>query len=155
MTTAVKEVKKDEFEIIEDHLDKYTDYKIGVENLQEQLNYMYPKVTASYDPTKEGSSGTFMFSSQTEDIAIERVERGKEIKKEIEKYELLIACIERALEGLDAKERQYVKLHYFEKLDNRALCDRMNFSLKMMYKTRDSFKEKALIRLRNLLLVDI
>lgn len=95
MTTAVKVAKKDEFEIIEDHLDKYTDYKIGVENLQEQLNYMYPKVTASYDPTKEGSSGTFMFSSQTEDIAIKRVETEKEIKKEIEKYELLITCIDR------------------------------------------------------------
>ncbi|MED3865232.1 RNA polymerase sigma factor [Priestia megaterium] len=148
-------VKMDEFKVIENHLEKYMSYKIGVENLKQQLEHMFPKVTANYDLSKEGSTGTFMFNSNTENYGIERAEIGKAIEAEIERYELVISSIDRAMEHLEEKEREYVQLRYFENLKNGEVAQRMNFSLKMMYNTRDKFKIEAMIRLRNLLMVKI
>ncbi|MET3689876.1 DNA-directed RNA polymerase specialized sigma subunit [Priestia megaterium] len=147
--------KVDEFKVIEGHLDKYMSYKIGVENLRQQLEHMFPKVTANYDLSKEGSTGTFMFNSNTENYGIERAEIGKAIEAEIERYELVISSIDRAMQHLEEKEQEYVQLRYFEGLKNRQVAQRMNFSLKMIYNTRDKVKKEALIRLRNLLMVNI
>lgn len=144
---------RDEFEVIEHHLKNYVDYKIGIENLKQQMDHMFPQITASYDLAKEGSSGTFMFKSNTEDYAINRVEAAEHLEKEIEKYEVILRSVDRAVDDLDKREQKYVKLRYFEGLDNRSVCDKMQCSLKMMYKTRDSFKKKARIRLRNLLVM--
>lgn len=147
--------KVDEFKVIEGHLDKYMSYKIGVENLRQQLEHMFPQVTANYDLSKEGSTGTFMFNSNTENYGIERAEIGKAIEAEIERYELVISSIDRAMQHLEEKEQEYVQLRYFEGLKNRQVAQRMNFSLKMIYNTRDKVKKEALIRLRNLLMVNI
>lgn len=148
-------VKTNEFKLIEKHLKKYMNYKLGIENLRKQLDHLYPKTTASYDLTKEGSSGTFLFNSNTENYGIKRAELGNALQKEIESYEVIIHSIDRTLDVLDEKEKMYVKLRYFEGLDNRTVAERMKFSLKMMYKVRDGFKEKAQISLRNLLLLEL
>jgi len=148
-------VRTNEFKMIEKHLKKYMNYKLGIENLRKQLDNLYPKTTASYDLTKEGSTGTFLFNSTTENYGIKRAELGRALQEEIDYYEVIINSIDRILDLLEEKEKQYVKYRYFEGLDNKTVAERMKCSLKMMYKVRDGFKEKAQISLRNLLLIEI
>lgn len=149
-------VKEDVFEKIEQHLNNYVSYKIGIENLKEQLDHMYPKLTATYDVGKEGTSGTFLFNSNTENYAIERAEMGEVIEKEIKKYDVVLSSIDRAIQSLKKdKQKEYVELHYFRGLSNKDVADRMKYSLKMVYKLRDEFKEEAIIRLKNLVMVDL
>ncbi|MGV7002493.1 hypothetical protein ACWA2C_28045 [Priestia megaterium] len=151
MTTKLR---ANEFKLIEKHLKKYMNYKLGIENLRKQLDHLYPKTTASYDLAKEGSSGTFLFNSNTENYGIKRAELSKALQDEIESYEVIIQSIDRTMDLLTDREKEYVKLRYFERLENRDVADRMKCSLKMMYNVRDSFKENAQISLRNLLLLE-
>ena len=147
-------VKTNEFKKIENHLDKYMNYKLGIENLRKQLDHLYPNTTANYDLTKEGSTGTFLFNSNTENYGIKRAELSKAIEDEIMSYQIIIDSIDRTLELLEDKEKEYVQLRYFEGLKNHIVAERMKCSLKMMYNYRDGFKEKAKISLKNLLLLE-
>lgn len=143
-----------EFKKIEAHLEKYRNYKLGIENLRKQLDHMYPKTTATYDLSKEGSSGTFLFNSNTENFGIKRAELSEAIQEEIASYEIIINSIESTLELLDKKEKKYVELRYFDNLKNNRVAEGLDCSVKMMYNIRESFKEKAQLSLRNLLLLD-
>ena|GEM_PF-1857506 len=148
-------LRANEFKKIEKHLKQYPKYKLGIENLRKQLDYLYPKTTANYDLSKEGSTGTFLFNSTTENYGIKRAELSDALQAEIRSYEIIIDSIDRTLEVLKKREREYVKYRYFEGLENIDVADRMKCSLKMMYNVRDSFKETAQISLRNLLLLEI
>lgn len=151
----ITKLNANEFKKIEGHLEKYMNYKLGMENLRRQLDHLYPKTTASYDLSKEGTTGTFLFNSNTENYGIKRAELSETIKDEIASYEIIISSIDRTLELLKDKEKKYVQYRYFEGLKNHEVAARMKCSLKMLYKTRESFKETAQISLRNLLLVEL
>lgn len=148
-------LKTNEFKKIEKHLKQYPKYKLGIENLRKQLDHVYPRTTATYDLSKEGSSGTFLFNSNTETYGIKRAELGKALQEEIDYYEMIIASIDRTMDVLKEKEKLYVQYRYFDNLDNRDVAEKLDCSLKMMYNIRDHFKETAQISLRNLLLLEI
>jgi len=114
--SSVKEKKSERHRLktIENHLRHYHQYKIGIRNLKLQLDNIMPRITATYE-VKEGSRGTFAIKSDTETYAIDRIEskRALDLHEQMEKYRLLVDCIDAAMEGLNDEEKKFVEYRYF------------------------------------------
>jgi hypothetical protein len=150
---AILQVQKDEFKIIEEHLKNYHIYVAGLENFREQMERLFPNITTAYT-LREGSMGTFMFKSDTEEYGIDRAEISNMMKEQISIYEIVISSIERALKSLDETEREFVEYRYFKNWSVKRLAVKMGYSYRNMYEIRDCVKRKLMISLRNLISIE-
>lgn len=137
---------------IENYLNKYNTYKIGVVNCQKQLDYIMPTLTARYDT--DGQRSAFYISNNTEQVAIDRItsKMALDLLEEIEHYKHIIASIDNALGDLDEKQKRFVQFRYFQGLKMYEIKELMGYSEeKSLYKIRKKILDKFLISLNNLL----
>ena len=137
---------------IENFLNKYSTYKIGIKNCQQQLDYMMPSLTAHYD--SDGQSASYYISNNTERVALDRItsKRALDLLEEIEEYKLIIGSIDNALDELDDKQKSFVQLRYFDNLKMYEVKTKMQVSdEKALYRIRRQVLDKFSISLGSLL----
>lgn len=148
--------KKYEYRIIENHLKNYRNYLAGIRNMQKQIDYSLPKITANYD-LREESIGTFMFSSSTERFAIDRIESSSALKlhEDIVIYELIVNSIDEAIAELAEEEREFVELRYFNGYTIMGTAEEMGYSERQVYLIRNNVRDQLLISLKNIIMLNI
>jgi RinA family phage transcriptional activator len=137
---------------IENFLNKYNTYKIGIKNCQQQMDYMMPSLTAKYD--SDGTYASYYIANNTEQVAIDRITSKKalDLLEEIEQYKIVIACIDNALSELDEKQRKFIELRYFKRLKMYEVKEHMHVSEdKALYRLRRQILDKFLISLSSLI----
>lgn len=148
--------RKRDYKTIEAHLRNYRNYLAGIKNMNKQMDYIMPGITASYE-LREESIGAFVFSSSTEKYAIDRIEskRALQLHEDIVIYELIINSIEEAVAELEEDEREFVKNRYFNNRTIIETADLMACSESKVYQLRHSVKEQLLISLKNIVRLNI
>lgn len=141
--------KMDDFKRIEKHLKNYRNYKIGIQNMKNQLEHYYPKITTSYEP-REGSSGSFSFHSTTEDYGLKRIEKREEMERYIKENSIVLESIDSALKSLDPIEKDFVQERYFNNKNMKMVASVLGCTLRNVYSIREDVKQQFLISLRNL-----
>ena len=137
--------------IIENYLNKYFTYQIGIKNCQSQLDYMMPSLTCRYD--SDGKSATYYVSNNTEQVALDRItsKMALDLLEEIEQYKLVISCIDNALGELTEKQKKFIELRYFKGLKMYEIKPLMHVAEeKALYRIRRQVLDKFLISLNNL-----
>lgn len=137
--------------IIENYLNKYFTYKVGIKNCQNQLDYMLPSLTCRYE--SDGKSATYHISNNTEQVALDRITSKKalDLLEEIEQYKIIISSIDNALGELDEKQKTFIELRYFKGLKMYEIKPLMHVSEeKALYRIRRQVLDKFLISLNNL-----
>jgi DNA-directed RNA polymerase specialized sigma subunit len=137
---------------IENFLNKYGTYKVGIRNCQQQLDYMLPSLTCRYD--SDGMSASYYISNNTERVALDRITSKKalDLLEEMEQFRLVVACIDNAMAELPEKEREFVRNRYFLNLKMYEVKAKMNVSEeKTLYRIRRVVLDKFMISLKNLL----
>lgn len=142
---------KHKIQKIESHLRNYHQYKIGVNNLELQLDSIMPKMTASYE-VREGSNGSFTINSSTEKYAIDRIEskRALDIHEQIEMYKLIVECIDNAMKGLDKEERKFVECRYFSHYTIQKMAMTLGYGESTVFKIRNRIMGKLIHSLHGL-----
>ncbi|SFU39931.1 sigma factor-like helix-turn-helix DNA-binding protein [Alicyclobacillus macrosporangiidus] len=146
-----KDLRKKAIRAIEAHLRCYKSYLAGIRNLQKQLDWIMPSMTAKYDLVG-GSHGSFVITSSTEKYAIDRIEskRALDLHKQIAQYKLIVESIDEALKCLSDVERQFVEYRYFRQWPIRKTAEAMGYSEKNVFVIRNQAMDKLLICLRNI-----
>jgi RinA family phage transcriptional activator len=137
---------------IENFLNKYNTYKVGIKNCQQQLDYMLPSLTARYD--SDGMSASYYIANNTERVALDRITSKKalDLLEEIEQFKLIIASIDNALGELDEKQKSFVQFRYFGNLKMYEVKSKMHVSdEKALYRIRRQVLDKFSISLGSLL----
>ncbi|WP_018130699.1 sigma-70 RNA polymerase sigma factor region 4 domain-containing protein [Effusibacillus pohliae] len=144
--------KKQQIRSIETHLRHYRMYKSGIRNLQKQLDYIMPSMTANYE-MREGSSGTFVISSTTEKYAIDRIEskRALDLHEQIRRFQLIVDSIDDAVGELAEMEQQFVRYRYFDGCSVKKTAELMGYSEKNIFVIRNQTMDKLLISLAGVL----
>lgn len=130
---------------IESHLRNYQQYKIGIRNLELQLESMMPKLTASYD-LQEGTVGTFIIKSSTETYTIKTIEMQNQLKIN----QLIVNCIDEAMKGLDEKEKEFVEYRYFSNFTIKSMALTLGYSESTLYNLRIRVLDKLVHSLKGL-----
>jgi DNA-directed RNA polymerase specialized sigma subunit len=137
--------------IIENYLNKYFTYQIGIKNCQNQLDYMLPSLTCRYD--SDGKSASYFISNDTEQVALDRItsKRALDLLEEIEQYKLVLTSIDNALGELSEKQKKFIELRYFRGLKMYEIKPLMHVAEeKALYRIRRQVLDKFLISLNNL-----
>ncbi|MBM7717161.1 RinA family phage transcriptional activator [Bacillus thermophilus] len=144
--------KKHKYAELESLLRHYKNFKTGIKNLQQQLDFIMPGITTSYD-IQEGSRGTFVIDSKTERFAIDRIEskRALDLREKISIYELIVSCIDAALDDLNDNERQFVELRYFKGKTIEDLAEIMGYAPRSVFNLRNEVLERLSISLSGVL----
>jgi DNA-directed RNA polymerase specialized sigma subunit len=123
---------------IEEHLKKYHQYKISINNIQLQIDSIMPQMTATYE-LREGGAGAFVIKSDTENFAIDRIEstRALMLHEELRRYQLIIDCIDAAVDGLKEKEQEFVELRYFYGYNPKKVARAMGYSEANVFNIRN------------------
>lgn len=137
---------------VERHLRNYKTYKVAIKNLEKQLDYIMPNITATYELIG-GSSGTFNIESKTEKYAIDRIEskRALDIHEKIEQYNMIIDAIDNGLEILNDNERKFVEIRY---INNNSILEtsiQMGYSERNVFKIRNKALKKMVIVMSGIL----
>ena len=145
--------RKERVKRIEFHLRNYHQYLAAIQIIERHARVLHsdilPNITASYD-LREGTAGTFIVRSSTEDAALRRIERGAmppEMAAQKAKYELIAESIEVALDRLNNQERWFIERRYFADVSIVDLADEMQASPTFVYDIRNSVFDKLLISL--------
>lgn len=153
MNKMNREAKAKQERIIEHHLRLYSTYIVGIKNCLQQLEYIMPNITTKYGADIQGSF-FYVVSDSTANIALDRIEgkRALDLKEEIEKYKIITASIERALQELQQHEKDFVNHRYFECLPIYEVKQKLGYSEdRSIYRIRRHVLDKLLISLNNLL----
>lgn len=137
---------------IENYLNKYNTYKIGIKNSQQQLDYMLPTLTTRYE--SDGVTASYYIANNTERVALDRItsKRALDLLEEIEQYRLIISSIDNALTELDDKQKKFVQHRYFNQLKMYEVKAKMNVSEeKTLYRMRRQVLDKFAISLSSLM----
>lgn len=137
---------------IENFLNKYNTYKVGIRNCQKQLDYMLPSLTTRYE--SDGMTASYYIANNTERVALDRITSKKalDLLEEIERYKLIIALIDNALAELDEKQRVFIQHRYFSGLKMYEVKAKMNVSEeKTLYRIRRQVLDKFEISLSSLI----
>ncbi|WP_306010497.1 sigma-70 family RNA polymerase sigma factor [Bacillus sp. MMSF_3328] len=134
---------------IESHLKNYHQYKIGIKNLKLQLDSIMPNITVSFD-VLEGSVGTFVIKSPTEKYAIDRIEskRALDLYEQMEQYQLIVDCIDSAIEGLEEEEQKFVEYRYFSNFSARKMAMMLGYGESTIFHIRNKILDKLAHSLR-------
>ena len=141
-------MKRGQIKKIESHLFRLKHYRVAIRNLEKQLHYIMPNITADYS-IESGGGGVFTVGSTTERAAIDRIEsrRALNIYEEIEKYRLLIDCIETSLGTLSDQEKRFIDLRYTKERPVIQVAQEMDYSVPHIYRMRDQVLEKLALSL--------
>lgn len=133
---------------IEYHLKRYKTYKAAIRNIEKQLDYIMPNITAVYE-VREGTSGTFVITSSTEKCAIDRIEskRALDLHEEKARLELLVNAIETATADLEEEQKEYIMWRYEKGYSNKRIAAEMNCSESHVFKIRKELMDNLLISL--------
>lgn len=144
--------KRSQIKKIELALRQYKSYIVGVRNLQKQLDFIMPAMTASYE-LREGSNGAFVLNSTTEKYAIDRIEskRALDIHDKIRQYELIVGCIDEALVEVNEQEKEFVTYRYFSGWSIAKCAAEMGYSEQNLFLIRKQLMNKLLISLTTVL----
>jgi DNA-directed RNA polymerase specialized sigma subunit len=138
--------------IIENFLNKYITYQIGIKNCQNQLDYMMPSLTCRYE--SDGKSTNYFIANNTEQVALDRItsKRALDLLEEIEQFKLILESIDNATAELDEKQKKFLELRYFKGLKMYEIKPIMHVSEeKTLYRIRRQILDKFLISLNNLI----
>lgn len=140
---------------IEGYLRNYKSYKAGIKNLQQQLDWILPGITATYS-AEEGSSGTFNIKSKVEDTVLDRLEskQALDLKETMTMYHLIVDSIDRAMKELEENERTFVEERYFKLKSMEQVAEVMGYHEKHVQRIRNSVIDKLMIGLLNILKLD-
>lgn len=154
--SKAKQRKQQRFKKIETHLRNYRNYQAGIKNLQIQLDYILPNITAKYE-ISEGSVGSFVFKSTTEDFAIDRIEgkRALQLHEDIAIFQLIIDSIDNAVKELEPHEKQFVKLRYFQNWTYGKTALEMGYTERNLFFVRQNVRDKLMISLKNILNLEV
>ena len=136
---------------IENFLNKYVTYKIGIKNCQQQLDYMLPSLTTRF--SSDGLIASYYIANNTEQVALDRITSKKaiDLTEEIARYELIISSIDNAMSELDPKQKIFVEHRYFTGLKMYEIKEKMGVSEeKTLYRIRRLVLDKFLISLSSL-----
>lgn len=150
MNRTSKDIKE---RVIENHLRFYKTYLIGIKNCEHQLEYILPNITTKFGADNHGAF-FYVVTDNTANIAIDRIEgkRALDLKEEIEKYKIITASIDNALQELRSPEMDFVKYRYFECLPIQEVKTKLGFSEeRSVFRIRRHVLDKLLISLNNLL----
>ena len=144
------ETKKQAIRVIERHLRNYKTYKVAIKNLQKQLDYIMPNITASYE-LKEGSTGVFNIKSSTEEAVLDRLEsaRALQLHEQIRQYKLIVESIDEALEALGEQEKRFIQLRYFEGRSIEKAAEELHCSVQNAFKIRSHALDRLVISLKD------
>ena len=147
-----KSVKVQRIRQIENHLRNYNTYKVGIKNLQRQLDYIMPNITANYELVN--SSGVFTIKSDTEKYAIDRIEsrRALNIHEDIQRYQIIIDSIDEAMKELSDLERKFIENRYFLRKTIGQTAIELGYSEKYIFNLRNQLFDKLLISLSSLII---
>jgi DNA-directed RNA polymerase specialized sigma subunit len=138
---------------IENHLRFYKTYLVGINNCEQQLEYIMPNITTKYGADNHGSF-FYVVADSTCNIARDRIEgkRALDLREEIEKYKIITKSIEKAVEELKPQEKDFVKHRYFDCLPMLEVKTKLGYSEeKSVYRLRRHVLDKLMISLHNLL----
>lgn len=144
--------KMEKERILETHLRHYRTYKIGIKNLQRQLDYIMPTMTANYHSNEDHSF--FYISNNTERVALDRIESKKalDLHEEIEQFKIVVESIDNAFNELKPQEKDYIEYRYFSCYSIAEVKKLMGYSEdKSIYRIRRHVLDKLMISLNNLL----
>ncbi|MCU6603781.1 sigma-70 family RNA polymerase sigma factor [Peribacillus frigoritolerans] len=147
---------KKAFKKIEDHLRNYRNYVAGIRNMEKQLEYILPNITATYE-IREGTVGTFTFKSTTEDYAIDRIEgkRALHLHEDIAMFQLVIDSIDVAINELEPKEQEFVKYRYIQNNSTIETALKLDYTERNLFYLRQNVKKKLLISLKSIAKIEI
>lgn len=137
---------------IETHLRFYKTYQVGIQNCEQQLEYIMPSLVTKYGVDNNGAF--FFITNDTEKVAIDRIEgkRALDLREEIERFLLITSSIENALADLKDQENEFVKWRYFECLPIHEVKIKLGYNdEKSVYRIRRHVLDKLMISLNNLL----
>lgn len=151
----MKRERKDKKREIENYLRHYNSYKVGIANIQQQLDWILPGVTAVYS-ADAGSSGTFNIKSKVEDAVLDRLEsrQALDLKEDMEMYKLIVNSIDRAISRLEKNERTFVEERYFKLKPMIQVAAVMGYHEKHVHRIRNIVIDKLMIGLSNILKLD-
>jgi hypothetical protein len=117
----------------------YPKLQVGLTNIRESINRInrqkqYPSCTPAYNNDIKGRGGLPI--SQTERFAILNVEvddRTQLLEWDAEEHNYALTLIRTAMETLSERQRQLVKLTYFEEREPQAIATDMHISLSRYY----------------------
>lgn len=147
---------KKQFKKIEDHLRNYRNYQAGIKNMQRQLDYILPNITAQYE-ISEGTVGTFTFKSTTEDFAIDRIEgkRALQLHEDIAIFQLIIESIDNAVKELEKHEQEFVQCRYFQNWSIQRSAMKMKYTERNLFFVRNNVRDKLMISLKHIAKLEI
>lgn len=142
--------KKQSIKMIERHLRNYKSYKVAIKNLQKQLDYIMPNITANYE-LKEGSIGTFAIASTTEQAALDRLESARvlQIHERMQQYQLIVDSINEALDALSEQEKQFIRSRYIEGYSIEKTAQELHCSTQNAFRIRAHALDRLLISLQD------
>jgi len=144
--------KKAKIKEIEYHLRQYKTYQITIKNIEQQLEWILPSMTASYD-AQEGSCGTFNITSKVETAVLDRLEskQALDLLEEKSRYEVILSSIDRAMSLLSEKEIKFIQSRYFERKSIAEVAEEMTYSEKHMQNIKKNIMDSLLISLSGVL----
>lgn len=142
--------KKKSIRTIERHLRNYKTYNVAVKNLQKQLDYIMPNITASYE-LREGTTGVFNIRSSTEEAVLDRLESARALllHEQIKQYKLITESINEALGALAEQERKFIELRYFEGRSIEKTAEELHCSVQNAFKIRTHALDRLVISLND------
>lgn len=140
--------RRNKLKEIETRLFNRKHYEAAIENLKLQLDYIMPNITANYS-ISEGGRGYFNISSSTEKAAIDRIESraALNIHEDIERYKVILNCIDRAVASLSDDEQKFIQRRYYDEIPIIQLADEFDYSPPHLYRLKDQILRKLAIML--------
>lgn len=138
--------------VLENYLNNYKTYKVGIKNCQKQLEYLMPSLVCRFDTN--GKIAQFYIANNTEQVALDRITSKKalDLQEEIEQFGLIVCTIDEAVKELDELQQKFVDLRYFHGLKmNQVQANLMYYEERTLYRIRKQIMDKLLISLSNLL----
>jgi DNA-directed RNA polymerase specialized sigma subunit len=138
---------------IENHLRLYKTYKVGIQNCEQQLEYIMPNITTKYGADNHGAF-FYVVADSTCNFALDRIEgkRALDLREEIERYKIITSSIDKAFAELKSQEQDFVNHRYFDCLPMHEVKNKLGYSEeKSVYRLRKHVLDKLNISLHNLL----
>jgi DNA-directed RNA polymerase specialized sigma subunit len=138
---------------IENHLRFFKTYQVGIQNCEQQLDYIMPNITTKFGADNHGAF-FYVIADSTCNFALDRIEgkRALDLREEIERYKIITKSIEKAMVELKPQEQDFVKYRYFDCLPMHEVKMKLGYSEeKSVYRLRKHVLDKLMISLHNLL----
>ncbi|MBO0555691.1 hypothetical protein EXQ41_06450 [Clostridium botulinum] len=137
------EYKKNDIVELEKLLYKYKEMIAEIKNIDIEIEYItqHPEGISAMN-YEEKSSATNKFNSSVENEVIEIDEKIERLKEQKAEQVYWTSKIDNALEVLDQRNEEIIKMKYFEKINNTKIAARLNLTEEWICKLKnDSLKQ--------------